>query len=57
MMPIDAAPLDDEAALQMLRWYGREQWHRLRFGPGVNLAKIKIKAAGSAAEWARWSAA
>jgi len=29
-MPIDATPLDDDAALEMLKWYEPGHWHRLR---------------------------
>ena len=30
-MPIDAAALDAEAALLMLKWYPEHQWYRLGF--------------------------
>ena len=31
-LPIDATPLDDDAALEMLKWYEPGHWHRLRGG-------------------------
>ena len=47
-MPINAAALDEEAALLMLRWYqnygGLHLWHRLRFGPGIDRDAIKTRA-------------
>jgi hypothetical protein len=47
-MPIDATPLDDDAALEMLKSYEPEHWHRLRFGPGINVEALKLKAASAA---------
>ena len=47
-MPIDATPLDDDAALEMLKWYEPEHWHRLQFGPGIDVNAIKMKAASMA---------
>jgi hypothetical protein len=44
-MPIDAKAMDDEAALQMLQSYDEAQWHRLLYGPGVNVETMKSKAA------------
>jgi hypothetical protein len=44
-MPIDATPLDAEAAEAMLRWYEPEHWHRLLFGPGIEHEAIKMKVA------------
>jgi hypothetical protein len=47
-LPIDATPLDDDAALEMLKWYEPEHWHRLQFGPGIDVNAIKMKAASMA---------
>jgi hypothetical protein len=38
-LPINAMPLDEDAARQMLAWYP-DQRHRLVFGPGLNLEMI-----------------
>jgi hypothetical protein len=34
-LPLDAWPLDNEAADQMRVWYGRDLWHRFGYGPLV----------------------
>jgi hypothetical protein len=47
-LPIDAIPLDDDAALEMLKSYQPEHWHRLLFGPGINIEALKMKAASAA---------
>ena len=44
-MPINAVPLDADAAQLMLGWYEPEHWHRLRFGPGTDVEAIKMKVA------------
>jgi hypothetical protein len=44
-MPIDALPLDEEAAQLMLQSYPEELWHRLRFDPGIDVEAIKMKVA------------
>jgi hypothetical protein len=44
-MPIDAKPMDDEAALQMFKWHDDSLWHRIVYGPGVNVEAMKAKAA------------
>jgi hypothetical protein len=48
-MPINAAALDEEAALKMLEWYP-EDWHWLRFDPGIDLDAVKARAR----QEARW---
>jgi hypothetical protein len=54
-MPIDAMPLDEEAALLSLSWYP-ELWHQLTFGAGVDHEAIKAKARAkiAAGEWPRY---
>jgi hypothetical protein len=47
-LPIDATPLDEEAAVMMLRWYDESQWHRLGFPAGLNVEAAKMKAAAMA---------
>jgi hypothetical protein len=29
----------------MLKWYEPEHWHRLHYGPGINVEALKMKAA------------
>jgi hypothetical protein len=41
---MDAMPLDEEAALQMLRWYPEEHWYRLGFGQGLDRETMLAKA-------------
>ena len=46
LIPLNAAALDDDAAMMMLRWYPDYQWHRLRFGPDIDRDAIITKASG-----------
>jgi hypothetical protein len=34
-LPLNAKAMDAEAAAMMRKWYGRELWHLLLFGPGI----------------------
>jgi hypothetical protein len=43
-MPLNALPLDQQAALMMLKWYPDYMWYRLYFGPGIDLDAIKSRA-------------
>jgi hypothetical protein len=43
-LPMDAMPLDEEAALMMLSWYGEEHWYRLGFGVGIDREVMMAKA-------------
>ena len=40
-MPINSTPLDEDAALMMLKWYEPEHWHRIVFGPNIDRELIK----------------
>ena len=44
VMPIDAMAMDEEAALILLKWCDEGLWHRLSFGPGIDLDAILTKA-------------
>ena len=48
-MPINAAALDEEAALMMLEWYEDHMWCRLHFGPGIDRDAVMAKVAASLA--------
>jgi hypothetical protein len=48
-LPMDATPLDEEAALQMLSWYGEENGYRLGFGVGIDREAMLAKARGQRA--------
>jgi len=49
-LPLNAVASDDEAALQMLRWYPEELWHQIKFVREINRDRVM----SIARERARW---
>jgi hypothetical protein len=43
-LPLNAVALDEEAALQMLRWYPEELWHQIKFVREIDRGAVMTRA-------------